>query len=119
MLLLHVPPVVVLVNVVDAPAHTLLPPLIAPGAAFTVIVFVAEHPDTAYVTVDVPGAIAETTPVLVMVATEVLLLLHVPPAVALDHVIVVPAHAVAEPLIAAGAALTVIVWVALQPVPVE
>jgi hypothetical protein len=47
LLLVHVPPVAVLISVVVAPAHTLLLPLIAAGAVFTVMVLVAEHPEAA------------------------------------------------------------------------
>jgi hypothetical protein len=54
-----------------------------------------------------------------MAAIAVLLLLHVPPAVVLVNAVVVPVHTVAEPPIAAGAELTVIAFIALQPAPVE
>ena len=43
-LLLQVPPAVVELNVVVAPAHTLITPVIAAGAAFTVMAFVTVHP---------------------------------------------------------------------------
>jgi hypothetical protein len=119
LLLLHVPPVEGFVNAVVAPVHTLLLPLITPGAAFTVTTVVAEHDPTAYVIVVVPADTAETTPVLLTVATAVLPLLHEPPDVELVRFAVAPTHNVVDPLIADGAAFTVIAFVAAQPVPVE
>jgi hypothetical protein len=59
----------------------------------------------------------DTTPlVVVTVAMVGLLLLHVPPAVALLRVVVVPEQRVAEPVLAAGVLFAVIVLVAV-PVP--
>jgi hypothetical protein len=53
-----------------------------------------------------------TTPeVIPTVATEKLLLHHVPPDVALDNVVVEPEQTVAVPVMAAGSALTVIFFV--------
>ena len=43
-LLLHTPPAVAELNVVVAPAHTLIAPVIAAGDAFTVIAFVTVQP---------------------------------------------------------------------------
>jgi hypothetical protein len=57
----------------------------------------------------VPAATPETMPEVPTVATEVLLLLHVPPEVASLSELVKPGHVVADPVIAAGAGLTVIV----------
>ena len=57
-----------------------------------------------------------TTPVEPMVASEVLLLLHVPPAVALLSVTDAPVHNPAVPFIAVGIAFTVAVVVTEQPV---
>jgi hypothetical protein len=119
LLLLHVPPVELLAHAVVAPAHTVLPPLIAPGAAYTERIVVTEQPDTAYVIVAVPVAIAETTPVLLTVATAVLLLLHVPPEVVFVRAVVLPAQTDVVPPMAEGVALTVIDFVAVQPEPVE
>lgn len=55
LLLLHVPPVLVLVSVVQSPLHTLSEPPIAAGSVFTVTTAVAEHPETVYETVHVPA----------------------------------------------------------------
>jgi hypothetical protein len=49
------------------------------------------------------------------VATEVLLLLHEPPEVALVSVVVLPIQMLVDPPIAAGLALTVTVVVTRQP----
>ena len=58
----------------------------------------------------VPAVMPLTTPLVPTVATEVLLLLHVPPAVALLSVVVLPAVSVAVPVMvpADGNGLTVI-----------
>ena len=50
------------------------------------------------------------------VATAVLLLLHVPLAVASDNIVVVPTHTLLAPDIGAGVALTVRVMDFAQPV---
>jgi hypothetical protein len=50
----------------------------------------------------VPAATPVTTPVLPTVAMPVALLLQVPPAVAFDKVLVLPAHNVAVPDMAPG-----------------
>ena len=50
-----------------------------------------------------------------MVATDVLLLLHVPPVVASINVVVAPAQIVVAPVIAPGSGFTVIVVVVGQP----
>ena len=64
-----------------------------------------------------PEATPVTTPhVTPIVATEVVLLAHVPPGVQSDSVIVDPAHTLSSPPIAAGPVLTVNVCVAEQPV---
>jgi hypothetical protein len=53
-----------------------------------------------------------------IVATDVALLLHVPPVLVVDNEVVLAAHAVVEPVIELGNALTVIVSVAI-PEPQE
>jgi len=88
-LLVHTPPLVASVSVVDVvpvPPHTALAPEIAAGREFTVVTAVVIHVEGAvYVMVAVPAA----TPVRVpddepTVAVLMLLLLHVPPGVASD-----------------------------------
>jgi hypothetical protein len=65
--------------------------------------------------VAVPATTPVTTPVPPTEATPVALLLHVPPAVAFDNAVVLPAHTVAVPVIvpALGSALTVTTLVVL------
>ncbi len=67
----------------------------------------------------VPALTPVTTPDELMVATEVVPLVHAPPETVLDKVIVNPVHTLAEPLIvpAVGAALIETTAVTLQPVP--
>lgn len=86
-LLLHVPPGVVLLSVVVL-QNEVTPVIGASG--FTVSVTDATHPViTVYCIVVVPFDTPVTNPVTgSMVATVVLLLLHVPPVVALDRVVV-------------------------------
>lgn len=64
-----------------------------------------------------PVAIPVTIPKPETVATAVLLLLHIPPAVASLRAIVAPAHTVVGPVIADGKGFTVTTVVMLQPVP--
>ena len=54
-----------------------------------------------------------------IVAVVVALLVHVPPVVTSPNVMVVPAHRLELPVIAAGEAVTVIGFVTVQPVPNE
>ena len=63
----------------------------------------------------VPAVAPVTIPVAVTAATAALLLLHVPPAVASDNVVVAPVHTVVVPVIvpAVGVAVTVTVAVAV------
>ena len=69
--------------------------------------------DTAIRPVEIPETIPVDEP---MVATEVLLLLHMPPGVASESVVVVPAHKLVAPVIAAGTGFTVNVTPEVQPV---
>jgi hypothetical protein len=66
--------------------------------------------------VAIPPPVPVTIPVLLTVAIAVLLLLHVPPLVAFDNVIVLPRHTVDGPVMmpALAAGLTVSVAVAWQ-----
>ena len=120
-LLLQLPPAVGSVRLTVDPIHTADAPLIAPGCGLTLMPLVAVQPvPNEYVIVAVPGLTPVTSPVAeLMAAIAVLLLLHVPPAVALVKVVVVPAHSPDTPLMAEGTATTVIVFVTVQPVPRE
>ena len=72
--------------------------------------------------VTVPAEIPVTTPALSIVATALLELLHVPPLVALDNVVVDPSHTDVVPVIdpRTGRAFTVTVVVTVEvQVPLE
>ena len=64
---------------------------------------------------DVPADTPETIPVVPIVATPVLALVHVPPPVASASVVVAPVQTVRVPVMAAGVVLTVTILVAKQP----
>ena len=115
-LLLHVPPVVASVSAIVEPEHTLKPadgPRMLVGTGFTVTVVVAVQPTVVvYVTTDVPVATLVMMPVLLpMVATPVVPLVHVPPAMVPASVVPLPAHMVMVPVSGPGTAFTVTVCV--------
>ena len=66
-----------------------------------------------------PASIPVTTPVVDIVATAVLLLVHAPPPVVLLKVMLCPRHTVDEPVIVTGKPLTVTADVTVQPDPNE
>lgn len=108
-------------RLVVEPAQTLSVPLIAGGAGFTVIIFIAVQPvGSRYVIVAVPGATPPIrpvlTPVVVAVAINVLLLLHVPPPVVSVKVIAWPWHTLLLPIMGDNE-LMIIVLATLQPSP--
>src|ERR1043165_1030767 len=98
-------PLTALAKVVVAPLHTDEAPVIVPalGMGVTVTTVVVLPPFTVYVIVAVPPPIPVTMPVRApIVATEVLLLLHVPLEVISPSVIVVPWQNVVAPVIVAS-----------------
>ncbi len=114
---LHVPPEVEFDKVAEPPTHNSKVPVLAEGAALTVIIAVRRQPEASeYVTTDVPGAIAVITPVEPMVATDVVPLLHVPPDVAEVTVTDPPGQRLTIPEIAAGNGPAVITVPLPQPV---
>ena len=118
LLQLHVP-LPASLNVVDKPAQTVVFPIIAFGKGLTVTVLVVIQPvPSIYVMVVVPGDTLVTTPEPegTMVATEVLLLLQVPPAVASLNVVIKPMQTLAKPVITDGKGFTNTEVVAMQPV---
>jgi hypothetical protein len=121
LLLLQLPPAVASLSVMVSPAHTAVLPVIANGKGKTVNGDAAIQPvGNVYVIFVVPAVIAYTVPdEEAMVAIAVLLLLHVPPAVASDRLVVVPAHIPEGPVIIEGSGLTVTVTMAMQPVANE
>jgi len=114
----HTPPLVASDNEVIIPAQTVAEPAIADGTALTVTTDIAEQPDgIVYETEAVPAV----TPVTFPKPSTVTFALkddHEPLPVASLSAIVLPAHTGITPEIAAGAALTVTVAVAVQPKPV-
>lgn len=120
LLLVHVPPVMASLRMMVKPWQTFATPIIAEGVGRTVTVVIVIHPFV-YVMTDVPGAMPETIPVVEpIVAVPVLLLLHVPPVVALLKVeTAVPIHITVVPVMAAGLAPTVTTVEIVHPVPSE
>lgn len=117
LLLLHVPPDVASVSVVAVPAHMLAAPLIGEGEGKTVIDLVTVHPvPSEYVMRVVPVATPVTTPLREPTLTCAELQLHQPPGIASVRVVLLPVHTADAPMIAVGKGLTVIIFVALQPV---
>lgn len=109
-LMLHTPPPVASLNVVDVPGHISGVPVIEAGKEFTVTGIKLAHPDEVRVNVmfTVPADTPVTTPVdAPTVATVVLLLLHVPLPDASVRVIVEPWQTDGLPAGVAGPALTV------------
>jgi hypothetical protein len=120
-LLLQAPPDVVLLKVVVISWQTLAVPLMdaTEGMGLTVMLVIALQPAVeVYVISVAPDAIPDTTPFVdPIVATEVATLVHVPPEVALESVIVEEAQTAGEPIIAATS-LTVTILVTVTPVTV-
>ena len=115
----HVPPVVPSVNVIVEPAQNGDDAEIATGVVLTVTTVVAVQPvPREYVIIDVPDNTPVTTPVPeTTVATVVVPLDQVPPVTPSVNVIVVPAQNGEDADMADGAAVTVTIVVAEQPVP--
>ena len=118
LLLLHVPPAGEEESVDEPPIHTEVAPEMLPGAGLTVRMAVLTQPVEVSVKLmtELPPSSAVTAPeVEPIIATEPLLLLHVPAPDELVSVVVLPEQRVRVPEIAAGNAITVTVRVAMQP----
>jgi hypothetical protein len=108
----HVPPVEVLVNVMEDPAMTEDTPVIEPaiGVLFTVIVLVAIAVPQVfvfeYVITTTPLPVTVTIPVLPTVAISTLLLIQLPPAIELIRVVDDPVHNSEAPVIVAVSMLS-------------
>lgn len=101
--LVHVPPANASLNCVVRPGQMVVVPLMVPGSAFTVTVFVAVPQALAYVITAVPAVPPVTTPVAVITdAMDELLLLHVPTGELLLNVTEEPEHMDTLPGIVAG-----------------
>jgi hypothetical protein len=98
------------------PRQTLLIPEIDVGKALTVTSLLAVQPaDDVYIIFAVPDETPVTRPEELTVATEVLLLLHVPPVVTSLKCVVRPMQTVAVPVMDDGTLLTVTDTVAEHP----
>jgi hypothetical protein len=114
-LLAHVPPGVASDSVIVAPAHTLPAPVMGAVTVVTVTTMVAGvQPETVYDIVLVPVLMPVTIPVEPTVTTEMVPLVHVPPGVASDNVVLVPTHKLPAPVMEA-VAVTVSTRVTVQP----
>jgi hypothetical protein len=117
LLLLQLPGVVLLPSVVVRPAQTDSEPVIGPGNGLTVTTAVRlQPPVNEYDIVVVPAAMPPTTPVELTVATDGLLLAHVPPVEIVAKVVNVPEQSPKVPVIASGTAFTVTSAVVMHPV---
>ena len=86
------------------------------GSGLTVTITEFEQPPAVvYIMVVVPPLIPVTIPVEPTVATLVMVLSHVPPALMSESEVVEPAQRTAVPVIGAGSGLTVTTIVAIQP----
>jgi hypothetical protein len=114
----HVPPVVALESVTELPLAKISTPLIDDTPLNTLKVVVREQPvESVYIILVVPRSCVVATPDDAIVATDVLELDHVPPAVALAKVIVLPRHMLfAANVMDAGSGFAVITLVTKHPV---
>ena len=117
--LVHAPPTVISLSVIDAPSHTEVAPLIPLGTGLTVTVTTVGTPATVYEIFAVPAATPVTIPDVPTVAISVLLLCQVPPGVASVNVVVDSRQTVGAPLTPpTPEAFTVIISVAvIEPQP--
>jgi hypothetical protein len=115
---LHDPPVVAHDIDADKPWQIAGGPVTGNGNGFTVIILVTKQPvGNIYEMVTVPVETLVTIPEEEpTVATEVLLLLHVPPLYVSPSVMAYPRHTEEAPVMAAGCKFIVTVVVARHPV---
>jgi len=88
----HTPPDVTSASVIVDPAQTVLGPVMSAGKANTVNTANAVPPLDMYEIVVVPGDMPSTTPEEPTVATDVVLLTHVPPLEVSKRGLVEPTH---------------------------
>ena len=105
--IVHVPVVGLDDKVLETPVHNTKTPVIALGNALTVIPVVAIQPEgNVYVITGKPAVRPVTTPPLVIVASDVLLLVQLPPDVPSLSNVEEPTQTFIVPVIAAGRGLT-------------
>jgi hypothetical protein len=123
--LVHVPPVIALLNVVVRPEHTeVLPVMAVAGGAITVTVAVGDPHPLEYVMTDVPPVTPVTTPPPapgpgVTIATVAGALLQVPPVIASLNVMLNPVHTLVSPDMGPGTFVTVTIVVFVHPVKAD
>lgn len=112
----HPPPGVVFVYVAVLPAQTVDGPAIGAAVVLTDTVNITEQPLREYVIIATPGATPVTRPkVDPTVATDGLLLVHMPPAGVLVSIDEPPTHKEGLPDIGEGPVVTVTTVVTWQP----
>jgi len=118
-LVLNTPGVVGSLNVIVVPTHSVVGPVIGSGSGYTLITANWRHPHGDVSTmVSIPVATPNTRPdEEPTVAIEVLVELQVPGSTS-DNNVVAPTHSDIVPVIGAGVACTVIVYIAEHPVVV-
>jgi len=119
LLLLHVPPETVLLKIETAPMHIAAFPVIG-ATVTTVIGIVLKQPvGSVYVMTAVPAVTGVTDPVVAFTTATPgdVVLLQLPPVVALLNATGTPTHVDEVPVIAGGSGTTVSVLVILQPIP--
>jgi hypothetical protein len=117
LLLLQLPDGVASDKFVLEDTHTVGGPEIAAGEGLTVSGVARMQPvEIVYVILMVPDEMPVMVPSVPAVATDVLLLLHVPPDVVLLSVMLAPVHTADGPVILAGSEFTVTTCVAKHPV---
>ena len=120
LLLVQLPPATVLLSVTVAPAHTLVGPVIAGNRFSTVTVVVEVQPvGSVYDIVALPRLDPVTTPDdEPTLATEVLLLVHVPPVMVSENIVAEPTQTFVAPVITEGFGSTVTILLIVHPVPI-
>jgi hypothetical protein len=119
LLVVHEPPAIASESSDELPGQTIVVPVITPGSGnveMVTNVVAAATPQvvvTVYEIIDVPFATPVTTPDVLIVATDVVTLLHTPPVTRSVSVVVEPGHVVVVPEIvpASGSGSTVIIIV--------
>ena len=96
--LVHVPPLVKLLSVIEEPLHTEARPPILEGSALTVTTAIVGTPPIVYDIVAVPGLTPVTIPDVPTVAIEIFDECQVPPDVALVKAVVEPAQTLSVPV---------------------
>jgi hypothetical protein len=110
--LLQYPPAELVLIMAVLPSHTVPGPTIDVGTGFTATFIVLAQPvGKVYDITVMPGAIPFTIPAPLTVAVAPLLLLQVPPPLALLIPVLIPWHTDDAPTIASGCGSTVIVMV--------